>query len=243
MLRFKERKVECCRCGMSFPPSAGQLRLIRHKQPVYCSAQCGDLGVLESAQKVVCLNCSKHFAIHWGRGFDDYLWDSEKNNFCSLSCLYDYLMRNKQVSFPPLGANHLIPLALMAGMDETGSRGAGTRPQQLLFSRLSEAIPGSWMLEYSISTGLLQPGKPKYYRIDIANPDLLLAIECDGPSHETRKSQISDRVRDLVLSECGWKTLRFTYSQIESNIEKCIDEIAKAILWQSKNLDRFNGSP
>ena len=65
------------------------------------------------------------------------------------------------------------------------------------------------------------------YKIDIAYPDIKLAVECDGHEyHKDDKAQIErDQRRDKYLARKGWKTLRFSGLTIRRGIASCVDKI------------------
>jgi very-short-patch-repair endonuclease len=55
------------------------------------------------------------------------------------------------------------------------------------------------------------PGKIKErhpYKIDIAIPSKMIAIEVDGMSHLALERKEQDRRKDLQLTEKGWKVVR-----------------------------------
>lgn len=46
------------------------------------------------------------------------------------------------------------------------------------------------------------------YRIDLAYPSLLLAIEVDGSHHEDEDTAVADAARTAALKRCGWRVER-----------------------------------
>jgi len=50
--------------------------------------------------------------------------------------------------------------------------------------------------------------------LDFAVPSNRLAIEVDGPTHDTLKSHSRDAFRTLLLKREGWTVTRIHYSQI-----------------------------
>jgi len=52
-----------------------------------------------------------------------------------------------------------------------------------------------------------------------------LIIELDGEVHNTKEVKEYDTVRDKFLTSLGYKVLRFSNSEIESNTEKVLDKI------------------
>ena len=68
------------------------------------------------------------------------------------------------------------------------------------------------------------------YRLDLAYPDRLLAIECDGFTHHgTRSAFESDRARQNRLVTAGWTVLRFTWQQIVREPEMVLATIRRAL--------------
>lgn len=99
--------------------------------------------------------------------------------------------------------------------------------QKAFFDKI-KSIFGEAELEYSFI----------YYTIDIAFPDKKLAIEVDGDFwhsneekgykciYETQKrNKKNDAHKNLYLETNGWCVLRFWQSEIEENIELCIQKI------------------
>ena len=69
-----------------------------------------------------------------------------------------------------------------------------------------------------------QHGVGKYV-LDFFCPELLLAIEVDGASHESREKRAHDEQRQAEMEQKGIRFLRFTDDQVLSNC----DEVVKAI--------------
>lgn len=80
-----------------------------------------------------------------------------------------------------------------------------------------------------------------YYSIDIAIPYFKIAIECDGDywhanpakyqilSNKQKQAVSRDKSRNTYLKNKGWVVLRFWETDINQNIEKCVQEIVKVI--------------
>jgi len=84
-----------------------------------------------------------------------------------------------------------------------GGNGRGmTAPQKILMVALG---PG-WEPEFAVSLGKRTPGYPTHYKIDLAHPLKMIAIQVDGFSHHSRKAQ--DEKKTERLSSLGWKVLR-----------------------------------
>ena len=87
-----------------------------------------------------------------------------------------------------------------------GGNGRGlTTAQGALLNWLGD----SWKAEYVVCTKMGRyNGYPTHYKIDIANPDKMIAIEVDGFSHSARARQLQDAKKDRFLRDSGWRVLR-----------------------------------
>ena len=77
--------------------------------------------------------------------------------------------------------------------------------------RLHKVLGRGWKLEYSIGCGLdghKKFGLPRTFYVDLAYPEMKLAIEVDGQSHLKPLQIIRDRMRDQCLKELGWSVFR-----------------------------------
>ena len=101
----------------------------------------------------------------------------------------------------------------------TGGNGTGlTVPQKLLAARLA------WPTEYVIATGRKAPYPPAY-KVDLASPTLMIAIEVDGNSHLSPAAKARDAKKDNLLRALGWTVLRFTNDQVLNETDDVMDEI------------------
>ena len=88
-----------------------------------------------------------------------------------------------------------------------GGNGQGlTAPQ----AKLLQELGTGWIPEHAVSLGKRTAGYPTHYKIDIANPSLMMAVEIDGNSHATRQRRMADAKKDEALSVRGWTVLRFS---------------------------------
>ena len=70
----------------------------------------------------------------------------------------------------------------------------------------------------------------KTYRLDVAYPDEMLAIEGDGFGvHSERERFETDRERQNALVLLGWRPLRFTWRQIRQQSDYVADTIRSAL--------------
>lgn len=87
--------------------------------------------------------------------------------------------------------------------------GNGRQMPEPQFAILS-ALGDGWCAEHPVPTGRTGGGWPRCYKIDIANPELMIALEIDGGSHAAIRVQESDRKKDLFLNGLGWTVLRLS---------------------------------
>lgn len=60
------------------------------------------------------------------------------------------------------------------------------------------------------------------YRIDLAFPDLMLAIEVDGSQHEESEHRAADARRDAALEALGWTVIRIRVGSFASDLARAI---------------------
>jgi len=65
----------------------------------------------------------------------------------------------------------------------------------------------------------------KTYIVDFYCPELKLAIEADGESHNTEKAKRSDQLRQRQIEKEGVRFLRFTDDEIMGNVDKVVNRI------------------
>jgi REase_MTES_1575 len=105
----------------------------------------------------------------------------------------------------------------------------------VLARRLPGYDPGESGLQMRFARGLVQHGCPepviehpvrlngKRYRIDLAYPELNLAVEVDGWEwHRTRSAFDRDRARANDLVVAGWTVLRFTSTMTDSDAAEAV---------------------
>jgi very-short-patch-repair endonuclease len=131
----------------------------------------------------------------------EHLW--KKQRFCSISC-------SKKAENPmwvPGAKEKMVRTLREIGHRPVVRCGNGrglTEAQRELLTRLG---PG-WVAEFSVRTGKPRGGGyPTVYKIDVAHPQLMIAIELDGYSH-SGKRLAEDRKKDALLAEYGWSVYR-----------------------------------
>jgi len=63
------------------------------------------------------------------------------------------------------------------------------------------------------------------YFIDFAFEHEKVAVEIDGSQHNLEERKKSDSQKDKLLIELGWRVIRFTAKDIQTNIDLCIEKL------------------
>jgi very-short-patch-repair endonuclease len=87
---------------------------------------------------------------------------------------------------------------------------------------LLERLGDGWVSQWVVITGGAKNGLPNHYKIDLANPQAMIAIEVDGKSHDHRKEQ--DARKDAFLRDKGWNVVRFTNQEVRSLTDELLEE-------------------
>jgi very-short-patch-repair endonuclease/predicted nucleic acid-binding Zn ribbon protein len=112
-----------------------------------------------------------------------------------------------------------------------GGNGRGATIQQLkLYNELIKQ-DNSFEMELIESTipYTNQFKAPKHYKIDIGSRIHMLAIEVDGVSHNSLKVRECDNRKDKLLALKGWKVLRLLNSQIDKELQSCVQMVLSTI--------------
>lgn len=121
---------------------------------------------------------------------------------------------------------------MKAAMQRIGKRplwrGGNGMPMAIPQRTLLAALGNGWYAEHVVLTKTLrQSSLPHCYKIDIAHPHLMLAIEVDGNSHLARKKL--DQKRDRALTALGWKVLRFRNKEVLTNLQEVLQSITSLL--------------
>ncbi len=108
-----------------------------------------------------------------------------------------------------------------------GGNGRGlTEPQQAMLSLLGNCATA----EYVVKTGMGKTsGYPQHYKIDIAIPEALIAIEIDGGSHNALAVRLKDDKKTALLNGFGWTVLRFWNQEVMDDLEGCVQTVLSTI--------------
>ena len=112
-----------------------------------------------------------------------------------------------------------------------GGNGRGATIHQLnLYNELNK-YDTSFTMEHIEKTGALakQFSSPRHYKIDIASKYHMLAIEVDGPSHNSLKVKECDKRKTELLNLKGWRVLRLSNSQIQTELQNCVQQVLSMI--------------
>jgi hypothetical protein len=105
-------------------------------------------------------------------------------------------------------------------------RGGNGRPLSLPQQMLAKSL--GWRTEYIVRTGIPRgQGYPTHYKLDIADPESMIAIEVDGSSHSSLKRQAQDKKKEDFLAGLGWKVLRFKNQEVMENLAMITSTILK----------------
>jgi len=98
-------------------------------------------------------------------------------------------------------------------------------PQKILL----KALGNEWIGEYCVSTKIKRNNNPnKYptvYKIDIANPDIMIAVEVDGSSHHSSGRKQQDEKKDQFLVNKNWKVIRIKNQEVLNSIQNCVERV------------------
>jgi UvrD/REP helicase N-terminal domain/Protein of unknown function (DUF559)/UvrD-like helicase C-terminal domain/AAA domain len=129
--------------------------------------------------------------------------------------------------------------------NRNGGNGNGlSRAERILLERLGK----NWIANYIVRTGVkrrnyvsgtptgrvgARPGTtfslglPTHFKIDLANPDRMIAVEVDGKSHQWAERREQDARKDAWLRSRGWTVVRITNEEVRSlNDEQLRDRIS-----------------
>ena len=172
----------------------------------------------------------------------------EQTKFCTFSCQMKYWWRENR-DHMLAGANHPnkrkessdrmkkknpmwmkgIKEKSMATNKRLGTkptiRGGNGQEMPLAQRTLLAALGKGWYAEHSVPTKLRGKSKIKYptcYKIDIANPKKMIAIEVDGGSHDTLVRKQQDKKKDDFLKSRGWVVWRFKNNYVMNYLKEVI---------------------
>ena len=94
-----------------------------------------------------------------------------------------------------------------------------TLPEVLLWMQLQKH-PGGFKFRKQV------PQHP--YVLDFACLRARLAIEVDGQAHDRGKRPVTDEIRDRIMAERDFRTLRLSAGDVLKNMDNCVTAIVAA---------------
>lgn len=215
---------KCRQCGEMFRPwkrglgrfcsiaCAGRWAASRVRFRMNCKGTCRHCGtkfVGLKSRKFCSVLCQQRFTVkpceECGKMFQSTQPSKTRpaKRFCGFSCRVKWTNRT-------VGSKHHLPT-----------------PQELA---IKETFPKS-TLHFRVNTGRrFARNVPHHYEIDVAFPDIRLAVELDGGFHSIKSRQKKDQERTKELNKLGWKVLRFSNRQVTKDLIGVMDAIASSIL-------------
>ncbi|WP_422928620.1 UvrD-helicase domain-containing protein [Singulisphaera sp. PoT] len=106
--------------------------------------------------------------------------------------------------------------------DRRGGNGHGPSLAERL---MLEALGEGWVHNHVVRTGKRSEGYPHCYKIDVANPEQMIAVELDGHSHDSPSRRAADRRKEEFLRSLGWQVFRFKNRRAIQRTEECVDQV------------------
>ena len=111
-----------------------------------------------------------------------------------------------------------------------GGNGRGPTRAQCL---LAEVLGQDWQMEYVVKTHVPKIN-PQHiatsYKLDLAHPSLMIALEIDGISHASLIRKAQDCKKEQVLCGFGWTVLRCTNQEVIEQTQQCVQMVWSTIL-------------
>jgi hypothetical protein len=104
--------------------------------------------------------------------------------------------------------------------EHRGGNGKLTEPQKLLAAGLKGSV-----VEYAVGLGMRMNGYPTCYKVDLAFPEVKLAIEVDGRGHSRLLNQVRDKKKEEMLARLGWTVLRVTNKEVLESLQEVVSII------------------
>lgn len=209
--------VKCATCGSNIAVrtlTKHQRDRLRVGKVIYCSKECGKTAISENGKRTM---ANQELKERLKRMSTERL---VRNNYYRDAASKEKAMKTKL-------ANGWKPI-WVENPDLRGGNGKYSNAQRLLWERLNVVSRG-WEMEQAVSLISRQQGYPSNYKLDIGNTYYKIGIECDGSSHSSAKARAKDKKKEEKLSELGWKVLRFSNSEILSNVDSIVTQIMSIV--------------
>ncbi len=121
------------------------------------------------------------------------------------------------------------------GFAKRGGNGTPlTVPQHVLW----QALGDDWQPEYAVPTKMERDsGYPTAYKVDIAHPERMLAVEVDGHSHQARDRKKQDVKKQKFLEKLGWTVIRVPNRDAIQKTEQIVTQLSATCIGDDCPLD------
>jgi hypothetical protein len=210
----------------------------------YCSA-CERRRIEERTTKFEhpCAWCKKPVLVHGRKAMEQYR--RTKRAYCSKQCMdlwvsagHSERMRNtnkwlSEINSDRMRKNNPMRDPITRERQRTSLRAMGWKPTVRGGNGRSLPVPQrmlaqalGWNTEVVVATGSkVLGGLSTHYKIDIANTTLKIAIEVDGPSHNSPSARKRDQKKTDFLIGQGWIVLRFSNQEVMEHLEDVVQTV------------------
>lgn len=230
--------LQCNQCGAEIlTTSESQRYRYRKTGKIFCTKACGMASRPKAAPRArtasaLCSVCGKDVQVS---GWTLKRWEGVGRAYCGTACSSAYRAQVSSITMAETNRKHCsermrrknpmnspesiakMRATLLAMGHRPKVRGGNGQPataaEQALFDVLS---PLGFTNQFIVPCGAGRKagGYPTHYKIDCANPHLMIAIEADGASHGMTSRQQQGAKKDAFLRGLGWKVLRLSNQTI-----------------------------
>lgn len=216
---------------------------------VYCSAKCWKKRWRKNLPDYYCTTCKSK--INWDeQPLRKFRSRWAKSLYCSKICSHVAMVKhghlnknvliehNKQYAsermkeknpMHNLSTRQKVSITLRKMKHKPSIQWWNWKPSTIYETAMSFAL--GWPTNIIVNTWFLKEkyNAPNHYKIDLWNELLKIAIEIDWNSHYCLKRKEQDLRKQSLLEELGWKVLRFTNTEVENDINWCVEKILSII--------------
>jgi len=206
--RYGSGRFCCSKCAKGFSTKAKRKEINRklskyNKELLKGGKRIGFCSPIKKAILKTCAECDKTFETK-----------KEDQLCCSISCASKY--RWKDFEYKNNISEKMSKIATLRHLDNNSNFGWQTREK--FEASYPEKLAHIFLIDNKID--FLTEYKVGKYFIDIAIIEKKIAIEIDGQQHEKPERKESDKKKDIILKQKGWKVFRVKYPK-----ENIIDSI------------------
>lgn len=246
--------MKCSHCEAEFQPTKDQVWRAKQGNRVFCSTACS----IESRKKKVpmfrdCAQCGKNFELNHAQNWKAATGKTDEF-FCSRGCATQWKHAHSEALKTSLSSeskrskarealaqhnwlqtpeavekNRQTRIARKSNSRKIAKRGGNGADMAVPQRMLADAL--QWQTEFVVTTGATRgSGMPHHYRLDMAHPELKIAVEVDGRSHNWEKVKESDARKDAFLASLGWNVLRFSNTAVMDDLAGCVQTVTSTML-------------